>query len=312
MPVTLPRGPGTSATRSPTAPSNRSSAGSSLPVSRSGAPPPQQRPGPPGAVGGHGERGALAAGDHAGGAQPQRRHGPPCPPSSHADRRATAPRAARRPARTRRHAPRWPRCARGRQQSAWTQESTDETAPALSPAGHPGRIGRMRHADAPVTGSLDDAVERARADYVAARPRSDALHTPRPCGAAGRQHPHGALPPAVPAADRPRLGRGARGRRRPPLRRPARRVLRRPVRPLAPGDPAGDAVRDRRRPEPQRAHRARGAARRGDVRALRLGGTGPLHQLRHRGQPDGAGRRPRLTPDANGWSACTAATTAAC
>ena len=86
----------------------------------------QQRPSPPGAVGGHRERGTLAAGDHAGGAQPQVGTG-------HRARR-TATLIGQRPHRGQRvarpHPPSAVTCAgqgraRGRQQSAWTQESTE-------------------------------------------------------------------------------------------------------------------------------------------------------------------------------------------
>ena len=86
------------------------------------------------------------------------------------------------------------------------------------------------------------------------------------------------------------------GCRRPRIHRRAGRIHRRHLRPL----PSGDPRRHRPRAEPwlelRRAQRQRGQARQAGGRPHALDRPGALHQLGHRGQRHGAGRRTRLCP----------------
>ena len=84
------------------------------------------------------------------------------------------------------------------------------------------------------------------------------------------------------------------GRGRSPLRRLLRRVYGRPVRPLRAAHPGGLARRYRSRAQSCIGRRARRPAGGVALRALSLAGARALHQQRHRGQHDGAGRRANL------------------
>ena len=87
------------------------------------------------------------------------------------------------------------------------------------------------------------------------------------------------------------------GRR--PLRRLPRRVHRRALRPLRAGHPRRGAGRPRPRAQLRRRQRPRAAAGRADLRAVPERRPGAVHQLRHRGQPDGdrAGRGGHRAPE---------------
>ena len=148
----------------------------------------------------------------------------------------------------------------------------------------------------------------ARQFGPAIRPRRGApgLYRPQPQelrpppgsvrGDARRQHPHHAAQCAVPAHRGARRGLPAVGRRRPRIHRRAGRIHRRHLRPL----PSGDPRRDRHGAEPRlelwRPQRQRGQARQAGRRPHAVDRPGALHQLGHRGQRHGAGRRARLRP----------------
>ena len=79
--------------------------------------------------------------------------------------------------------------------------------------------------------------------------------------------------------------------RRRPLHGLPRRVHGGPVRALEPGDPRRRARGARRGHQLRRHQRPRAPAGRAAVRALPGAGARALHELRHRGEPDGAGAR---------------------
>ena len=105
---------------------------------------------------------------------------------------------------------------------------------------------------------------------------------------AGRQHPVDPALRAVPAGVRARRGRLPVVAGRRPVRRLPRRVHRRALRPLPAGDPRRAAHGAGPRAQLRRRQRARAAAGRADLRPVPERRPGAVHQLRHRGQPDGA------------------------
>ena len=159
---------------------------------------------------------------------------------------------------------------------------------------------------------LATAVAEAEARYVAANPASHGIHVERQ-----RSMPGGNTRTVIhvapfPLTHREGVGRDHHRRRRPRLRRLPRRVHGRPVRALAPDHPRRRARGAGRRHLLRRAERVRGGARRGGLRAVPVDRPRPVHQLRHRGEPDRASplARPRTGP--RGIWCSRAATTAAC
>ena len=110
---------------------------------------------------------------------------------------------------------------------------------------------------------------------------------------ARRQHAHRHVLYALPARDCDGGRRNGDRRRRPYLHRFRRRLLRRPLRPFASGDPRGGAGDAGWRHGLWRDQPLRGAACGARLRALPLHRAGALHHLGHRGQHAGAGHRPR-------------------
>ena len=126
---------------------------------------------------------------------------------------------------------------------------------------------------------------------VCRRPARERSHpSTRPRGLARRQHAIGAVLHAVSDGDGARRGMLPGGRRRSPLRRLLRRVYGGPVRPFRAAHPGGLARSHRPGPQSGFRRRTGGPARSVAVRALSLAGARALHQQRHRGQHDGAGR----------------------
>ena len=92
-------------------------------------------------------------------------------------------------------------------------------------------VGRGATSDTqPVTPDLDSAVAEARRRFVDRRPAGREWAAARRGGAARRQHALGAACRAVPDPNRPRRRGPPVGRRRPRVRRPARRLHERPAR----------------------------------------------------------------------------------
>ncbi len=167
------------------------------------------------------------------------------------------------------------------------------------------RLTAARRRGAPSTTPTPHPRSRELAERAARRP-------------ARRQHPLRAAHRAVRVPRRRRRRRRPPRRRRPRLRRPARRLLGRAARPAR-----RRRRRDPRRPRPwlvlRGDERAGDGVRRGGRRPLPVDRAGPVHQLRHRGQRDGAddgpprhrprpGRRVRRT--ATTAARCTSATAA--
>ena len=141
--------------------------------------------------------------------------------------------------------------------------------------------------------AVDEAVEAARARYVDRRPVSERLHAEASVALPGGNTRtvlfFGPYPFRVAKA----WGLRAAGRRRSRLRRPAGRVHGGPVRPLAAGHPCRHRADARRRHQLRRPQHVRGSAGRRDLRPLPVARPGALHELGHRGEPDGRGAGPR-------------------
>ena len=126
------------------------------------------------------------------------------------------------------------------------------------------------------------------------------------CGAARRQHPHRAVSPTVPAAHR--RGRGPRSGTSTATDTSTSSASTRPglyghSHPVIVG--AIDARPARRHQPSARTPSYEVRLARGGVRAIPLDRTGPVHQLRHRGEPDGAvaaagPHRPRTSASSRG------------
>ena len=167
------------------------------------------------------------------------------------------------------------------------------------------QLGTNRRADA-----------RHRPEGCHGRLRREAPEDPGHAGArgpghAGRQHPHRAVHRTLSDPRREGRGRQPHRHRRPQLSRSPRRIFRR----------ASTATRIRASSRPRRAalekglnfgghHGGRGEARRGGDAALQPRSRA-LHQFRHRGQHDGAGRRALLHRAGRRSCPCRAAITAA-
>ncbi len=130
---------------------------------------------------------------------------------------------------------------------------------------------------------------RRRPSGVRARPsaqrRPGGPGRPRP---AGWQHAVGAALRPIPVPRRVGGGPVSGRRRRSPVRRSARQLHRRTPRTLSRSRASGCPCGRRQRMDPRRRASERGPSRRTDRREVPVDRPGAIHELRHRGQPDGA------------------------